>query len=195
MGLTFADLRLRTLAFLLDYVLIALYIGMLISMGVTLGFGPLRGVFLTLFADPTSSEITAFLLLVVPVLLYFALLECSPWQASWGKRKMGLIVMKSDGKRPSLPRSLLRSLLKFVPRELTHACLRRIPGWPLAPKTFPPIIVAGFVLVWVIVGVLLVSLLTSKTHQAFYDLLAGTSVLKRGEKPAQPAHSRLNAQK
>lgn len=117
MALALANLRLRTLAFLLDYVLIALYIGVLIAVGVTLGFGPLSGVFRTLFADPTSSEITAFLLLVVLVLLYFALLGCSPWQASWGKRKMGLIVTNSDGDRLSLPRSLLRSLLKFVPWE------------------------------------------------------------------------------
>lgn len=184
MTLALNTLRLRTLAFLLDYLLIALYIGVLVVVGITLGFGPLRGVFLTLFADPNASEITAFVLLVVPVILYFALLECSPWQASWGKRKMGLIVTNVHGDRLSLPRSLLRSLLKFVPWELTHACLWRIPGWPLAPKTFPPIIVAGLVLVWVIVGVYLTTLLISKTHQTLYDSLAGAYVFKRGEKPA-----------
>lgn len=89
MALTLANLRIRTLAFLLDFVLIALYIGVLIIVGVTLGFGLFSGVFLSLFAYPTSSEITVFLLFVVPVLLYFALLECSPWQAIWGKRKWG----------------------------------------------------------------------------------------------------------
>ena len=66
-----------------------------------------------------------------------------------------------------------------------------------APKAFPPIIVAGLVLVWVIVGVYLISLLISKTHQTLYDLLARTTALKEGRSRHQqgkPAHSRLNAQ-
>ena len=170
--------RLRTLAFLLDYIFIAVYIGVLIGISISLGFGPLRAAFLKLFADPNSSEITAFLFLVLPVVLYFALFECSSWQATWGKRKMGLLVTNIHGKRLSLARSLLRSLLKFVPWELTHACIWRIPGWPLAPKVFPPIIVAGLVLVWVIVGVYVLSLFISKTHQTLYDLLAGARVVK-----------------
>jgi len=177
----FTALRLRTLAFLLDYILIVVYIGVLIVVSISLGFGPLRAVFLKLFADPNSSEITAFLLLVVPVILYFALFECSPRQATWGKQRMGLLVTNTHGKRLSLARSLLRSLLKFVPWELTHACLWRIPGWPLAPKVFPLISVVGLVLVWVIVGVYVLSLFVSKIHQTLYDLLAGTRVVKREE--------------
>lgn len=91
---------------------------------------------------------------------------------------MGLLVATTHGKRLGLPRSLLRSLLKFLPWELTHACLWRIPGWPLAPRAFPPIIVVGLVLVWVIVGVYVLSFFISKTHQTLYDLLAGTYVIK-----------------
>jgi uncharacterized RDD family membrane protein YckC len=175
---SFVALRLRTLAFLLDYILIAAYIGVLVVVSISLGLGPLKTVFLKLFADPNSSEITAFLLLVLPILLYFALFECSPWQVTWGKRKMGLLVTTTDGKRLTLPRSLLLSLLKFVPWELTHACLWRIPGWPLAPKVFPPLIVIGLALVWVIVGVYMLSLLISKTHRTLYDLLGRTRVVK-----------------
>ncbi len=174
----FTALRLRTLAFLLDYIFIAAYIGVLIVVSILLGFGPLKEVFLKLFSVPNSSEITAFVLLVLPVILYFALFECSPWQATWGKRKMGLIVTDTSGKRLGLARSLLRSLLKFVPWELTHACLWRIPGWPLATKAAPPIIEVGLVMVWVIVGVYVLSLLISKTHQTLYDVLAGTRVVK-----------------
>jgi uncharacterized RDD family membrane protein YckC len=170
--------RLRLLAFLLDYIFIAVSISVLIAVSLTLGLGPLRASFLKLFADPNSSEMTAFVSLVVPVILYFALFECSPWQATWGKRKMGLLVTASHGKRLSLARSLLRSLLKFVPWELTHACLWRIPGWPLAPKAFPPIIVVGLVFVWVIGGGYVFSLFITKTHQTLYDLLAGVRVVK-----------------
>jgi uncharacterized RDD family membrane protein YckC len=175
--MTFANVRQRIGAFLLDYLIIAAYLVLLVIIGVGLGFGPLRGVFRAMFADPNSSEFSAFLLLVLPVVLYFALLECSPWQATWGKRKMGLRVTDTHGVRISFPRSLVRSLLKFVPWELTHACLWRIPGWPLAPSTPSPVVTAGLVLVWVLVAAYLVSMIVSKKHQALYDWIAGTFVI------------------
>lgn len=175
--MTFANVRQRIGAFLLDYLIIAAYLVLLVIIGVGLGFGPLRGVFRAMFADPNSSEFSAFLLLVLPVVLYFALLECSSWQATWGKRKMGLRVTDTHGVRISFPRSLIRSLLKFVPWELTHACLWRIPGWPLAPSTPSPVITAGLVLVWVLVAAYLVSMIVSKKHQALYDWIAGTFVI------------------
>ena len=175
--MTFANVRQRIGAFLLDYLIIVAYIVLLVIISVGLGFGPLRSVFSAMFADPNRSEISAFLLLVFPVILYFTLLECSSWQATWGKRKMGLCVIDTHGARLSFPRSLVRSLLKFAPWELTHACLWRIPGWPLAPTTPSPIVTAGLVLVWILVAAYLVSILVSKKHQALYDGNAGTYVI------------------
>ncbi len=172
-----ANLRLRIAAFLLDYLIIAIYIIVLIALSVLLGFGPLRQTFQVLFANPTSSEISAFLLLVLPVILYFALFESSSWQATWGKRKIGLRVTNAQGARLSLARSLVRSLLKFLPWELTHACIWRIPGWPFHPQTPSPIISAGLVLVWIIVGAYVISLLMSKKHQTLYDWIAGSYVV------------------
>jgi uncharacterized RDD family membrane protein YckC len=175
--MTFANVWQRIGAFLLDYLIIAAYIALLVIMSVGLGFGPLRRAFRAMFADPTISEFSAFLLLVLPVIMYFALLEHSSWQATWGKRKMGLQVIDTHGARLSLPRSLVRSLLKFVTWELTHACLWRIPGWPLAPTTPSPLITAGLVLVWILVGAYLVSILVRKKHQALYDWITGTYVV------------------
>ena len=175
--MTYANVQQRIGAFLLDYFIIAAYLVLLVIISVGLGFGPLRRVFRAMFANPNSSEFSAFLLLVLPVILYFALFECSSWQATWGKRRMGLRVTDTHGARLSFPRSLLRSLLKFLPWELTHACLWRIPGWPLAPNTPSPIITAGLVLVWVLVAVYLASMIMSKKHQALYDWIAGTSVI------------------
>ena len=175
--MTFAKVWQRIVAFLLDYLIIAAYLVILVIIGVGLGFGPLRSAFQAMFANPNISEFSAFLLLVLPVILYFALFECSSWQATWGKRRRGLRVIDAHGARLSLPRSFVRSLLKFVPWELTHACLWRIPGWPLAPATPSPIITAGLVLVWVLVAAYLVSMLVSKKHQALYDWIAGTYVI------------------
>src|SRR5437588_871792 len=190
--MTFANVWQRSAAFLLDYLIIAAYLVLLVIISVGLGFGPLRSVFRAMFADPNIGEFSAFLLLVLPVVLYFALFERSSWQATWGKRKMGLRVTDRHGARLSLPRSFVRSLLKFVPWELTHACLWRIPSWPLAPTTPSPIITAGLVLVWILMGAYLVSMLLSKKHQARYDWIAGTSVivvLHPGSPPAFDKHA------
>ena len=188
----FANVRQRVGAFLLDYLIIAAYLVLLVIISVGLGFGPLRSVFRAMFADPNSSEFSAFLLLVLPIMLYFTLCECSSWQATWGKRKMGLRVIDTHGARLSFPRSLVRSLLKFAPWELAHACLWRIPGWPLAPATPSPVITAGLVLVWVLVAAYLVSMLVSKKHQALYDWIAGTLVIvvpHPGRPPASEKHA------
>lgn len=174
--MAYAGIWRRFVAFLLDYLIISAYLVLLVIVGGGLGRGPLRGVFQGMFADPNRSELSAFLLLVFPVILYFALFEHSSWQGTWGKRKMGLGVTDVHGGRVSLPRSFARSVLKFVPWELTHACLWRIPGWPLAPATPSPLITAGLVLVWVVVGAYLVSMLVSKQHQTLYDRISGTVV-------------------
>jgi uncharacterized RDD family membrane protein YckC len=175
--LVFASLRQRIGAFLLDYLVIALYIILLVFISVGLGMGPFRGAFSTMFANPNISEISAFLLLVFPVILYFALFESSSWKATWGKRKLGLVVIDKYGERLTLPISFVRSIIKFLPWELTHACLWRIPGWPLAPTTPSPIIIAGLALVWILVAAYLISILTNEKHRSLYDLIAGTAVI------------------
>ncbi|GHO60923.1 RDD family protein [Ktedonobacter robiniae] len=185
--MTFASMWRRCSAFLLDYLIISAYLILLVIVGIRLGLGPLKTIFQAMFADPNVSEVSAFLLLVLPVLLYFALSEHSSWQATWGKRKMGLRVTNASGIRLSLPRSLVRSLLKLVPWELTHACLWRIPGWPVAPTTPSLIVTTGLVLVWVLVGANLVSMLVGKKHRTLYDWIVGTYVV------VVPRHDRLFA--
>jgi uncharacterized RDD family membrane protein YckC len=167
----------RIAAFLLDYLIVAAYIILLIIISLGLGIGPLRSEFRAMFASPNTSEFSAFLVLAFPVILYFALYDCSSWQGTWGKRKMGLHVVNMRGARLSISRSLVRSLFKFAPWELTHACIWRIPGWPLAPGTPSTIITAGLVLVWVLVATYLASMLISKKRQALYDWIAGTLVI------------------
>jgi uncharacterized RDD family membrane protein YckC len=166
---------------LLDYLIISGYLALLVALGVGLGFGPLRGVFQRMFANPDISEFSAFLLLVLPVILYFALLESSTWQATWGKVRLGLRVSDAHGARLTFPRALGRSVLKFIPWELTHACLWRISGWPLAPTAPSPVITAGLVLVWILVAIYVASMLINQKHQALYDWLTGTYVIGKNQ--------------
>ena len=166
----------RLLAFALDYIVISAYLVALVGVSVLLAHTPAGPGFRALFDNPNSAEITAFLLLVVPVLLYFALFESSRWQATWGKRALRMRVTTTDGAPVSFLRALWRNALKLLPWELTHACLWRIPGWPFDPQTPPLWINVGLILVWVIVVVYLLSLVLSRTGQTLYDRLAGVRV-------------------
>lgn len=130
-----------------------------------------------LFGNPASGELTGFVLLTLPVTLYFALMESSAQQATWGKQKLSLRVIGPDGQRLSRGRSLVRTVLKFVPWELAHACIWQV-SWA-GPRS-SPWIAAGFTLVWVLVGANVVSLLASRKRQALYDWLSGTVVVRAG---------------
>jgi uncharacterized RDD family membrane protein YckC len=166
----------RLLAFALDYIIISAYLVVLVILGVVIARTPAGPGFRALFDDPNSAEATAFLLLVVPVLLYFAIFESSRWQATWGKRVLKLRAETTSGERAGFLRALWRNALKLLPWELTHACLWRIPGWPFDPQTPPLWINIGLILVWVIVVVYVVSLLFSRTGQTLYDHLAGMRI-------------------
>jgi uncharacterized RDD family membrane protein YckC len=166
----------RLLAFALDYIIISAYLVVLVILGVVIARTPAGPGFRALFDDPNSAEATAFLLLVVPVLLYFAIFESSRWQATWGKRVLGLREVTTSDERAGFLRALWRNALKLLPWELTHACLWRIPGWPFDPQTPPLWINIGLILVWVIVVVYVVSLLFSRTGQTLYDHLAGMRI-------------------
>ncbi len=170
---TYAGFWVRVTAFALDYILIAGYLIFVVALSsVVNAFFPsvARG----LFANPLSGQITGFCLVTLPVSLYFALLESSTWRATWGKRRKGLQVIRSDGARLSVSRAISRTVLKFIPWELAHTCIWQISFAPQEPS---PLITAGFALVWILVGANVVSLLTSQTHQTLYDRLAGTFVV------------------
>ena len=59
-------------------------------------------------------EFTVSLVLVVIIWLYYALLESSPWQASLGKRVMGLKVVDKRGRRLSFGKATKRLLSRVV---------------------------------------------------------------------------------
>jgi len=180
----------RLLAFALDYIIISAYLVVLVILGVVIARTPAGPGFRALFDDPNSAEATAFLLLVVPVLLYFAIFESSRWQATWGKRVLGLRAETTSGERAGFLRALWRNALKLLPWELTHACLWRIPGWPFDPQTPPLWINVGLVLVWVIVAVYVISLIFSRTGQTLYDHLADMRITL-AESIAEPHDRRI----
>lgn len=170
---SYGRLRARIFAFAIDYIVIAIYLIVLITLSLIVN-SVFPGITQQLFNNPVSSHITGFFILTLPVLLYFALFESSSWQGTWGKRRQHLKVIQTNGERLTRPRALGRNLLKFIPWELAHACIWQISFSEQEPSL---VITAGFILVWILVGANIVSLWISPRNQTLYDWIAGTYVV------------------
>lgn len=90
---------------------------------------------------------------------------------------LGLRVVGADGGRLARSRALLRAAMKFVPWELAHTCIWRIPGWPGAVETIPPGVMAGLAAVWLLTGFYLVLPWVDGMRRAPYDWIAGSMVV------------------
>jgi uncharacterized RDD family membrane protein YckC len=171
---SYAGLGVRVIAFAFDYIIIAGYLLFVVAAGFAVNmFFP--AVAHKLFGNPLSGEITGFLIITLPVSLYFILFESSASRATWGKRMKGVQVTRTDGTRLSILRASSRTLFKFIPWELAHACIWQISFARQQPS---PFITMGFVLVWILVGANFISMWISSTHQTLYDRLAATYVVK-----------------
>ena len=175
MKLFHAGLGERVTAFAFDYIIITGYLFFIVAIGLVVNmFFPT--ITLALFSNPLSGQMTGFLIITLPVSLYFILCEASTWQATWGKQRKGLQVIRVDGAQLTILRSIGRTALKFIPWELAHTCIWQIR---FAQPAQSPIITVGFVLVWVLIAANIISLWISSMHQTLYDRLAGTYVVKR----------------
>ena len=169
---TYAGFWKRAGAFALDYIAILGYlIGVVLLSLLVDAFSDASQ---WLFADRVGAQLVAFLIVTLPVTLYFAISESSPSQATWGKRRLKLKVTAGDGHRISFWRSLARTLLKFIPWELSHTLI-----WQLyfSPQIESIWINYGFTLVYLLIGLNIASLLLTKSHQTLYDFLTNTYVI------------------
>ena len=164
----------RAGAFALDYIVILLYLLMIGLIGLLIN--SLGDAFSLLFADRARAQLSGFLLVTLPVTLYFALSESSPQKASWGKKRLGLQVTDYDGERISVWRSLVRTALKFIPWEIAHTFIWTIV---FSPVDTPEWVNFSIILVYALIGLNLAFLIFTKRHQTMYDLLAKTCVTKQ----------------
>ena len=160
----------RTIAFVFDYLIIAAYLIFTVVIG-----GAVNILFPEVFANPFSGQIASFFIVTLPISLYFILCESSTWQATWGKRKKGLQVVRADDTQLTILRAGSRTLLKFTPWELAHICIWQVSFAGQEPS---PIITMGFILVWILIGANIISLWINPKHQTLYDWLTGTYVVR-----------------
>jgi uncharacterized RDD family membrane protein YckC len=177
-GARFAGLGKRLVAFLFDYLLILVYVVALagVNYGIILSAGALDSV-APFFASPVVKDAIAFLTLVLPVGLYFALQESSRRQSTWGKRKAGIRVVNANGGGLTRKQALLRTAVKLLPWQIAHTSIYHVEGWPLAPEQPMPLVMGGFVLAYASVAIYLLSALLSRVHRTPYDWVSGAYVI------------------
>lgn len=159
----------RLTAFAIDFLLIAAYILVLGVIGVSTTRLTSE---LVALASPWTMDLLAFLVLILPVILYFALQEGSQRQATLGKRWVGIVVVNAQGQKLSWRQALIRSAIKFSPWQLAHTCLFQI--W--SGQTSPWLSI-GALLAQGLVGIYVLSIILSKDHRALYDWLSGAYVI------------------
>ena len=173
----FAGLKPRLIAFGYDYLVILGIIFVVSLVGSFIAFGPFQEPLTQGLSTPLARDVLAFVAVILPVMLYFAIQESSMAQGTWGKRKARVRVQTLAGERMNFGRSFIRSAVKFLPWQIAHTCLFNIPGWPVAPVEPPAWVLWGFGVVWGLVGINFGMLVWSKTHRTFYDWAAGTAVV------------------
>ena len=170
--MAYASYKIRIKAFLIDYLLIVLY-GIFIVGSISIVF---RSYISPLFSiSPVIAELTGFFMMTLPVSLYFILCECSKWQGTLGKRKMGIRVVNSAGQRIGIGRSAFRTSIKFLPWEVAHFGIWRL----LLPTNLTQITVYVILSTAnLAVIIYLIIPFTNKKRNNVYDSIAGTEVVR-----------------
>ncbi len=162
--------RRRALAFLADWTVIAVWGGALFGLVMVATAGRPQPP-----SSPWLGQILGFLTMTVPTLLYFAVFESSRFEATLGKRLLGLRVCDLHGQRLRFGSAILRNGLKFVPWEAGHLVAQQAihSGDAGLPVWVWPVVAVSFAgpLWWM--GALVA------TGHTPYDRWSGTRVAER----------------
>ena len=165
----------RLLAFGVDYAFVAAYLAVLLGISLVLLASPAGVGYAALWSGPVRGALMGFAVLTLPVVLYFALSE-SLAGCTIGKRVLGLRVVSAGGGRLSMPRSLARSAIKFLPWELAHFTIWHYVYGSSAPVGPPAWTYATLAAVYLLVGLYLATMVAGRAHRSVYDRVAGSQV-------------------
>lgn len=174
----YASLARRLAAFGVDYGVIAAYMAVLALVAMALGAGD--GRWDRAFAHPVGGQAVSFLVLTLPVIVYFALFESAALQATPGKRLLRIRVAAAGAVRLPRHRAFARAALKFLPWEISHGALRHTPGWPGDVEAVPAAVWLVFGLAWLLAGAYVGLPLFDARGRTPYDRLAGSVVIVDG---------------
>lgn len=169
-----ATFLMRFKAFMLDYVLIFAYLIVLVIMNLFL-FPSLQSFFSESLVE---AQLTGFLMVTLPISLYFIISDSRILGQSFGKRIMGIKVVNEKEEILPIVHSIWRTILKFLPWELSHYLTYRLIFLGEAEVPFNYYVIGGFI--YVLMFAYILTSIFSKEKKSLYDMLAKTHVVKLG---------------
>jgi len=177
----------RVKAFLIDYLIILVYLGILLVTSLLVS----RIFQLRLDnAGPVIGELIAFVTLTLPVILYFTLSENGKYAATVGKRKFGLSVLSKSFSKAGFWQLLLRNCIKFLPWELAHFFIFRLFYFDSTGTIVPAWVLAGLIGSQSLAILYLLFIIFSKSKRSIYELFSKTRVVQN-KGSLQEMHSLL----
>lgn len=166
-----ASFLLRLKAFLIDYLFILIYIVLLILVNVFL-FPSLQQFFT---GSVVTAQLAGFLVITLPVSLYFIISDSVLSGQSFGKRKVGIKVVTQNGEPLSIMHAVFRTMLKFSPWELSHYLVYRLV-YLEGDVPFQYTLIGG--IVYALMFAYILTAIFTKKKQSLYDLIVKTEVIK-----------------
>src|SRR5690625_231214 len=159
-----ASFLLRLKAFLIDYIFIFLYLVGLVILNVFL-FPQVQGLFT---GSLIVAQLTGFLFVTLPVLLYFIISDSTFLGQSFGKKKIGIRVVDQNGVPPSVVVAVFRTVLKFLPWELSHYLVYRLVN--IGDGDVPVAYFLIGALIYILMFTYIFTAIFTKRKQSLYDL-------------------------
>lgn len=167
-----AGIWIRLKAFTLDYFWIFLYLCLVLLLTVVAAPG-----IQDYFNGPVgTAQLAGFLLVTLPVSLYFAIGDSTLFKGTYGKRKMRIQVVDVHAQPTGILRSAVRVIFKFLPWELSHFLVYRLVS--LGENEFPVFLMLIGSLVYLLIFIYILTAIFSKENRSLYDRLSGTKVIR-----------------
>ncbi|MEK3796826.1 RDD family protein [Peribacillus sp. FSL H8-0477] len=167
-----ASFLLRCKAFLIDYLFILIYLVVLFIFNVFL-FPSLQDFF---NGSLIVAQFTGFLMVTFPISLYFIISDSKMGGQSFVKRKTSIRVVGKNGDTLSILHATFRTLLKFLPWELSHFLVYRLIYIGDGEVPIIYYLIGG--LIYALMFAYILTAIFTKKKQSLYDLLAKTEVVK-----------------
>ena len=167
-----AGFPVRLKAFLLDYMLIVAY-GLTLMVFSMFLIPSIQQLFT---GSPASAQLAGFLMITLPVSLYFILADSRLGSGSFGKRIAGIRVRDMNDRPLSVLHSAVRTALKFMPWELSHFLVYRLMWLGDDPVPIGYMVIGG--LIYALIGAYIAAPFLTKKKQSLYDLAARTQVIR-----------------
>ena len=167
-----APFSIRLKAFLIDYIFIFIYLLLLVILSVFL-FPSLQELFT---GSLILAQFTGFLMVTLPISLYFIICDSVIGGQTFGKKKMGIQVVNKYGNSLSIPHNIFRTILKFSPWELSHYLNYRLVSISDGSMPFNYYMVG--ILIYALIFTYILTAVFTKKKRALYDIIVKSQVVK-----------------